>query len=51
MDSIRVFVKQKRKEFKLTQEELALNAGVGLRLLEIWNKVNLNYSVGFSFSL
>lgn len=33
MDSIRVFVKQKRKEFKLTQEELALNAGVGLRFV------------------
>lgn len=33
MDSIRAFVKQKRKEFKLTQEELALNAGVGLRFI------------------
>lgn len=33
MDSIRLFVKQKRKELKLTQEELALNAGVGLRFV------------------
>ncbi|AJA70449.1 helix-turn-helix transcriptional regulator [Myroides odoratimimus] len=33
MDSIQVFVKQKRKELKLTQEDLALNAGVGLRFV------------------
>ncbi|MHA6697748.1 helix-turn-helix transcriptional regulator [Chryseobacterium sp. A321] len=33
MDSIRWFVKQKRKELKLTQEDLALNAGVGLRFV------------------
>jgi len=33
MHSLRVFVKQKRKELKLTQEELALNAGVGLRFV------------------
>lgn len=33
MDSIRLFVKQKRKELKLTQEDLALNAGVGLRFV------------------
>jgi len=33
MDSLRQFVKQKRKEFKLTQEDLALNAGVGLRFV------------------
>jgi y4mF family transcriptional regulator len=33
MKSIRLFVKQKRKEFKLTQEDLALNAGVGLRFV------------------
>jgi len=33
MDSIRLFVKQKRKELKLTQEDLALNAGVGLRFI------------------
>ncbi|MCS4167665.1 MULTISPECIES: type II toxin-antitoxin system Y4mF family antitoxin [Sphingobacterium] len=33
MDSIRVFVKQKRKELKLTQEDLAANAGVGLRFV------------------
>ena len=33
MDSLRLFVKQKRKELKLTQEELALNAGVGLRFV------------------
>lgn len=33
MDSIRSFVKQKRKELKLTQENLALNAGVGLRFV------------------
>ncbi|WP_286753017.1 MULTISPECIES: type II toxin-antitoxin system Y4mF family antitoxin [Sphingobacterium] len=33
MNSLRVFVKQKRKELKLTQEDLAANAGVGLRFL------------------
>jgi len=33
MDSLRLFVKQKRKELKLTQEDLALNAGVGLRFV------------------
>jgi len=33
MDSLRSFVKQKRKELKLTQEDLALNAGVGLRFV------------------
>lgn len=33
MDSIRLFVLQKRKELKLTQVELALNAGVGLRFV------------------
>jgi len=33
MDSLRLFIKQKRKELKLTQEELALNAGVGLRFV------------------
>ena len=33
MDSLRKFVKQKRKELKLTQEDLALNAGVGLRFV------------------
>ncbi|GGH17939.1 helix-turn-helix transcriptional regulator [Sphingobacterium alkalisoli] len=33
MDSLRLFVKQKRKELKLTQEDLAFNAGVGLRFV------------------
>jgi len=33
MDLLRQFVKQKRKELKLTQEGLALNAGVGLRFV------------------
>lgn len=33
MDPIRWFVKQKRKELKLTKEDLALNAGVGLRFV------------------
>ncbi len=33
MDSLRQFVKGKRKELKLTQEDLALNAGVGLRFV------------------
>lgn len=33
MDSLLQFVKKKRKELKLTQEELALNAGVGLRFV------------------
>jgi len=33
MDTLRQFVKQKRKELKLTQEDLAFNAGVGLRFV------------------
>lgn len=33
MYSLRLFVKQKRKELNLTQKELALNAGVGLRFV------------------
>lgn len=33
MDSLRLFVKQKRKELNLTQIDLALNAGVGLRFV------------------
>ncbi|MDM1050005.1 helix-turn-helix transcriptional regulator [Sphingobacterium hotanense] len=33
MDSLRQYVKQKRKELKLTQEDLAMNAGVGLRFV------------------
>lgn len=33
MNTIRRFVKEKRKELNLTQEELALNAGVGLRFV------------------
>jgi len=33
MNTIRTFVKAKRKELGLTQEELALNAGVGLRFI------------------
>ncbi|HBI86752.1 MULTISPECIES: helix-turn-helix transcriptional regulator [Sphingobacterium] len=33
MDSLRMFVKKKRKELKLTQEDLADNAGVGLRFV------------------
>jgi len=33
MHSLRLFVKQKRKELRLTQEDLALNAGVGLRFV------------------
>lgn len=33
MDTIRLFVKRKRKELSLTQEDLALNAGVGLRFV------------------
>lgn len=33
MDSIIDFVKQKRKELGLTQEDLAFNAGVGLRFV------------------
>ena len=33
MNSLQQFVKQKRKELKLTQEDLALNAGVGLRFV------------------
>lgn len=33
MQTIRAFVKAKRKELKLTQEELALNAGVGLKFV------------------
>lgn len=33
MDSIVLFVKGKRKSLKLSQEELAFKAGVGLRFL------------------
>ncbi|WP_333620804.1 helix-turn-helix transcriptional regulator [Sphingobacterium multivorum] len=33
MDSLPMFVKKKRKELKLTQEDLADNAGVGLRFV------------------
>lgn len=33
MNLLRLFVKQKRKELGLTQEDLALNAGVGLRFV------------------
>lgn len=33
MDSIVLFVKERRKTLKLTQEELAFKAGVGLRFL------------------
>lgn len=33
MESISLFVKRKRKELKLTQEDLAFNAGVGLRFV------------------
>lgn len=33
LNNISIFVKQKRKQNKLTQPELALKAGVGLRFL------------------
>lgn len=33
MESLQLFIKQKRKELKLTQEDLAFNAGVGLRFV------------------
>jgi len=33
MENISVFVKQKRKECNLTQEELSKKAGVGLRFI------------------
>lgn len=33
MNTIRTFVKAKRKELGLTQEDLALNAGVGLNFV------------------
>jgi y4mF family transcriptional regulator len=33
MKTIRTFVKAKRKELGLTQEDLALNAGVGLNFV------------------
>lgn len=33
MDSLQLFVKQKRKELKLTQEDMAFNAGVGIRFV------------------
>lgn len=33
MQTIRALVKVKRKELRLTQEELALNAGVGLKFI------------------
>ncbi len=33
MESLKLFIKLKRKELGLTQEELALNAGVGLNFV------------------
>lgn len=43
--SIRLFVKTKRKDAKLTQEELALKAGVGLRVIrEIEQGVKTNFN-------
>jgi y4mF family transcriptional regulator len=33
MNNLRDFVKAKRKEFGLTQEDMALNAGVGLNFV------------------
>ena len=33
MDSLATYVKAKRKEFGLTQEELSLKSGVGLRFV------------------
>ena len=33
MDNLRDFVKAKRKELGLTQEDMALNAGVGLNFV------------------
>lgn len=33
MNTLIAFVKEKRKELRLTQEDLALNAGVGLRFI------------------
>lgn len=45
MDSIRLFVKQKRKELKLKQEDLALNAGVGLRFVRDLEQGKKNASV------
>ena len=33
MEPLRLFIKLKRKELGLTQEELALNAGVGLNFV------------------
>ena len=33
MKNVPLYIKQKRKELGLTQEDLALNAGVGLRFL------------------
>jgi y4mF family transcriptional regulator len=33
MDQIRIFIKDKRKELKLTQYDLAERAGVGIRVI------------------
>lgn len=33
IDTLRLFVKKKRKELKSTQEDLALNTGVGFRFM------------------
>lgn len=33
MEQIRVFIKNKRKELKLTQYDLATRAGVGIRVI------------------
>lgn len=33
MDDLRMYIKEKRRELGLTQEDLALNSGVGLRFV------------------
>lgn len=33
MDTLAIYVKTKRKEFGLTQEELSMKSGVGLRFV------------------
>jgi transcriptional regulator with XRE-family HTH domain len=40
MTNFSKFLKSKRKEVGLTQEELALKAGVGLRFVRNWSKGN-----------
>ncbi|CAN5412899.1 hypothetical protein BH10BAC5_BH10BAC5_18670 [soil metagenome] len=44
LENLAKIIKQKRKEYKLTQSELAAKSGVGLRFIRSWEqgKTSLN---------